>query len=478
MKHHRAKPGVGSRIHHMDDRLLYAVCKCARMSRYVLRLAAFGLRYLLLGFLCIPVSATINVKDYGAMGDGSYNDTAALNSGFLAACSASEDVYIPTGTYLVTSLDTLHNCGITFYGDGPSNTILKLMAPARMSMWTFDGSPERTLALVIQNLALDGGHLGGAGIAIERYQAITINRVSFNYFGTPGYSLGHKNDFDGLYIRNVENARVTDSQFTGNERYGVELQAVHSSTVQNSTMSFNGSMGGVSEQNFEGPLDGPLVAQWIDNTLIANGSGGIDVETDPKLPPAQGLLRHNQVIDCGNDRWDAGWGLVLGLHSYGRIEENWIEDFAAHASARTYTNAVVYGRNSGPIDIVNNTVIGTRSHAVLGQQGASPVTISGNILLDNGSGIFIYQSPHVRITNNTISNSAGSGIEVLWSYGSTITRNHFDGNECDLKINGRTINRPSTTSGPLYDLNSAIAQRRARRAAFNRDPSRLSGLLL
>src|SRR6516225_2606988 len=131
----------------------------------------------------------------------------------------------------------------------------------------------------------------------------TINRVSFNYFGTPGYSLGHKNDFDGLYIRNVENARVTDSQFTGNERYGVELQAVHSSTVENSTMSFNGSMGGVSEQNFEGALDGPLVAQWIDNSLIANGSGGIDVETDPKLPPAQGIMSRNQVIDCGNDRW-------------------------------------------------------------------------------------------------------------------------------------------------------------------------------
>jgi parallel beta-helix repeat protein len=419
------------------------------MSRRIRKLANFGLRYLLLAFLCIPASATVNVKDYGAQGNGTDNDTAALNNGFVAACSASEDLYIPSGTYLVTSLDAVHNCGITFHGDGPSNTILKLMAPARTSMMTFDGSLEKNLALVVQDLALDGGHLGGAGIAIERYQAVTINRVSFNYFGTPGYSLGHKHDFDGLYVRNVENARVTDSQFSGNERYGVELQAVHSSTVENSTMSFNGSMGGVSEQNFEGALDGPLVAQWIDNSLIANGSGGIDVETDPKLPPAQGIMSRNQVIDCGNDRWDSGWGLVLGLHSYGKIEGNWVRDFAAHASARNYTNAIVYGRNAGPIDIVNNTVIGTRSHAVLGQQGSSPVTISGNILLDNGTGIFIYQSLHVKITNNTITNCAGSGIEVFWSYGSTITGNHLHGNEYDLKINGRITMTPSTASERL-----------------------------
>ena len=201
------------------------------MSRRIRKLANFGLRYLLLAFLCIPASATVNVKDYGAQGNGTDNDTAALNNGFVAACSASEDLYIPSGTYLVTSLDAVHNCGITFHGDGPSNTILKLMAPARTSMMTFDGSLEKNLALVVQDLALDGGHLGGAGIAIERYQAVTINRVSFNYFGTPGYSLGHKHDFDGLYVRNVENARVTDSQISGNERYGVELQAVHSSTV-------------------------------------------------------------------------------------------------------------------------------------------------------------------------------------------------------------------------------------------------------
>jgi parallel beta-helix repeat protein len=397
----------------------------------------YYLRCLLLAFLCIPVCATVNVRDYGAQGDGIANDTAALNSASRAACAASEDVHIPAGTYLVNSLATLKGCGITFYGDGASSTILKLLRAARPSMWTFDGSPGRTMALAIRDLALDGGHLGGAGIAIEQYQAVTINNVFAHDFGTPGYGLGHKKDFDGLYIRNVENVRIMDSQFTGNERYGVELQAVHSSTVRNSTMSFNGGMGGVSEQNFEGALDGPLVAQWLDNKLEGNGSGGIDVETDEKLPPARGILQGNRVINCGNDNWDSGWGLVIGLNAFGTIEGNWVENFAAYAATGGYSNAIAYGRNGGPIRIVNNTIIRTKSRGIIGNEGIFPVTITGNTLTDNGTGIYIYKSPRVEITNNRVTDNSGYGIDVFWSRGSTITGNQLARNFRDLRINGR-----------------------------------------
>jgi parallel beta-helix repeat protein len=284
--------------------------------------------------------------------------------------------------------------------------------------------------------------MAGAGIAIERYQAVTISRVFIHDFGTPGYGLGHKRDYDGLYIRNVENVRVTDSQLTGNERAGVELQAVHSSTVQNSVMSYNGGMGGVSEQNFEGPLDGPLVAQWLDNTLVANGSGGIDVETDPKLPPAQGILERTRVIDCGNDNWGSGWGLVIGLHAFGTIAGNWVENFAAYASPSDYMNAIVYGRNGGPITIVTNTVIGTKAYAILGNEGAFPVTVSDNNLTNNWTGIFIYRSPRVRIINNVVTHNLESGIDLFWSPGSTIRGNHLAGNGRNLRVNGVVAVKP------------------------------------
>ena len=44
-----------------------------------------------------------NVKDYGAVGNGSTNDTTACQAAFTAAASANGTVYFPDGHYLITS---------------------------------------------------------------------------------------------------------------------------------------------------------------------------------------------------------------------------------------------------------------------------------------------------------------------------------------------------------------------------------------
>lgn len=395
-------------------------------------------RYFLAIILCVPLCAAVNVRNYGAQGNGITNDTAALNAAFQAGCSNNDSVYLPTGTYLIDPLTLLKGCGATFYGDGSSNTILRfqsnLVPGVIQSLWSFAGGSDKTLT--IRNLALEGGHAALAGLSINGYSTVVITDVSSRNFGTPGYAQGHRSPFDGLYLINTEHATITASHFIGNERYGVELQAVHNSTVSNSEMSGNGGMGGVAEQNFEGPLDGPLTAEWLTNTLVNNGSGGIDVETDPNLPPAQGIFKGNQVINCGNNNWGSGWGLVIGMHSFGSIEGNEVDNFAANAPPSNYTNAIVYGQNGGPIDIFNNTVKGTKLYGIVGSSGLFPVTITSNTLANNGTGIFIYQSPGVQVLDNTVASSTGAGIAVYWSDGSAISGNQFTANSPDLVVNG------------------------------------------
>ena len=95
--------------------------------------------------------STFNVKDYGALGDGVNDDTAAINAAVADVCantntkdgSAQGCVYFPAGTYLISGtqgsgsgvqadggihlplgLSSTLMIQITFKGDGPKNSVI------------------------------------------------------------------------------------------------------------------------------------------------------------------------------------------------------------------------------------------------------------------------------------------------------------------------------------------------------------------
>lgn len=63
--------------------------------------------------------AVVNVLDYGAVGDGTTDDTAAIT----AALATGASVYFPQGTYK-TDTQTLSTAGQTLFGDGEKSVIL------------------------------------------------------------------------------------------------------------------------------------------------------------------------------------------------------------------------------------------------------------------------------------------------------------------------------------------------------------------
>jgi hypothetical protein len=65
----------------------------------------------------------INVKDYGATGDGSTNDTSAVTDAYNAANAAGKALYFPAGYYKMTALPTLADDTVIF-GDGARLTQL------------------------------------------------------------------------------------------------------------------------------------------------------------------------------------------------------------------------------------------------------------------------------------------------------------------------------------------------------------------
>ncbi len=70
-----------------------------------------------------------NVKEYGAVGDGSTDDTAAIQSAITAASATGGTVFFPPGVFVLPSLLTCKSLNnISFQGSGKS-TILKSAIP-------------------------------------------------------------------------------------------------------------------------------------------------------------------------------------------------------------------------------------------------------------------------------------------------------------------------------------------------------------
>lgn len=68
---------------------------------------------------------SVSVKDFGAVGNGIANDTTALQAAVTYAVSNGKALYIPSGTYLYSSLTGLDQNNIVIVGDGSGLSVLK-----------------------------------------------------------------------------------------------------------------------------------------------------------------------------------------------------------------------------------------------------------------------------------------------------------------------------------------------------------------
>lgn len=89
------------------------------------RLGDFSFAGYRTGIVEIPtVTNRINVKNFGAVGNGSIDDTAAFKAA-IAQAVAGQAVYIPAGTYLIRDVLEIRKGGVVLQGESQNTTILK-----------------------------------------------------------------------------------------------------------------------------------------------------------------------------------------------------------------------------------------------------------------------------------------------------------------------------------------------------------------
>jgi hypothetical protein len=161
----------------------------------------------------------VNIKEYGAKGDGVTDDTTAFNNCF--ANSTNRYIYIPSGTYRVRY--TNFSKGIYLLGDGFDKTIIK-----RVDNYTTDNFDNahseksnllgnaNTSLTTMESVSIEGICFDGNISSVTSTQALAqmFNNVQFTYLNNLFVknckfinSIG-----DGLWFSGVRNA-IIDSCF-------------------------------------------------------------------------------------------------------------------------------------------------------------------------------------------------------------------------------------------------------------------------
>ena len=102
--------------------------------------------------VCEKLEQTVSVKDFGAVGDGVTDDTAAF-SNWLTAISGSAG-YLPAGTYLTSPFTMPNNTAI--FGDGARTTVIKMLSGSNGNL--LEGTAGA--GVVISGVTLNGNKVG------------------------------------------------------------------------------------------------------------------------------------------------------------------------------------------------------------------------------------------------------------------------------------------------------------------------------
>lgn len=180
-----------------------------------------------------------NVKTYGAVGDGSTDDTAAIQAAMTACAAAGGGVvHVPAGTYRIVSV-LLKPAGVTLRGDVRGGSILRSSALYPMlkskELTTGTGATKRSFEGGLVDLTFDAQDaLGGGGgymVDGDGWYNQTVRRVDF------------KNAAGGIHIRG-------DVAGTYGAYYGTVQDCTFNSCAVGARFSYGGNEWGILKGRF------------------------------------------------------------------------------------------------------------------------------------------------------------------------------------------------------------------------------------
>ena len=399
------------------------------MSTYRTQLSNCGPAFVISGG---TPAGQYNVMDYGAYGDGTTDDTDAIQAAIDAAGAAGGgEVYIPEGTFRFGTALTVDSDNVTIRGAGMNASILYADTTSNPSGIVIDEASHCT----VRDLQVKGVVATGAGersgIIVRGGSYNTVAYCKVDSCDDRGIALHYESDDD--YSRGSFNRAIYNIVSRTTEGTAIEVMRSDSCIVQGNMIDdllYSGDCHGIRVAG----CTQTLVSDNVVNANNANAKGitvqgysGASVDT----VWSTGVLVTNNVI---------GGVFAEGLLSQSRNERVSFVDNMVHLS-NVGRPLRVYGSASGDW--------GPKWRDIRAQ---------GNQLYGGSVGIDVRDDgERLFLVGNFITNYDTTGIQIVEDSGDTINIVMVDGNVMqDTSATGAGIYVESGIDSSVYVQDNAI----------------------
>lgn len=356
----------------------------------------------------VRTALPVNVKDapHHAVGDGVTDDTAAIQS----AVDTGRNVYVPAGTYLVSSI--VYSTSLTITGAGSRKTILKRLPAASGGML--------------------GGVVGGIG-ALTAVEDLVVSDITFD--GDQANTTYGSNAAAMLHVYHCKRVHVSRCRFMNGSGYGIGLQGYPTAAA--------GKTGPQLDVYLE-------KCEFLNNGYInnvASSADGLDVKDCERLTMIdcyasgnsdKGFNLRGRYISCFGCRSEAntvGWDLNAHNSVVTKDADSHIMLTACSAASNTGGGfAVTSTEDSATRATLTGCVARANGGAGIGANnsalGSVRVTVVGGHVFEHAShGLSFNGTEQLAITGVAIHSNGGDGVRLTdVAAGATIT-------SCDIRGN-------------------------------------------
>ena len=364
---------------------------------------------------------SVSVKDFGAVGNGVADDTAAIQAAITATQGSTVALFFPTGNYKISS--TLSITGAAAFIGASNNSVT--------ISWT---STSLTVFNVITDSACAWQNLKFSGPAVPvSGSVIALAGTTHNSFSTI-YDCTFSNSYNAIYCTSAYALKISNCYFYNFIRYGVHIQNTYNVDAGDSS---------ISNCIFSGPLGGTNVGVYQES------SGGLRLVNNKfntgaynyKLSLSTGAITTDLIIS-GNSFENAN---VANIQLTGN-------------TSGTFSNTAITGNQFAlaPISILVNW----------GYYGLSKTTISGNVFALSAAGTACISLDYItlaNITGNTFAAGAATtptGILSTVNASGVIAANVFDTATWGSKVtnaSGNLLVLPNRTHYSIQAVTTNVA---------------------